>query len=207
MLSKSKSDIVKDVRICMDEENTNASDLLNGTDSKEMDNLIESKLPEAYRAVHMAAAEHLLEPTVEEKNITAIDGVSSVDIPRQDALRLLSVRVDGWSRGVSDFVKESDRAYAELHNPITTGQPYNPKVAIVDKDASNYTLELYGVKDAVSKVRIASVGDYQPTTDNKVSIATKVYRAMVYYAAGLTYQSYKDAHGDVLINQAMQMIK
>ena len=205
MTIKPESDIVTDVRICMDEENTNASDLLNGTDSKEMNNLIKSKLPEAYRAVNMAAAEHLLEPTVEEKNITATGGVPSVEIPRQSALRLLSVRVDGWSRGVSDFVKESDRAYAELHNPITTGQPYNPKVAIVDKDASNYRLELYGVKDAVSTVRITSVGDY-PTTGS-VSIATKVYRAMVYYAAGLTYQAYKDAHGDVLMNQAMQMIK
>lgn len=202
---KTEGAIVTDVRMCMDEENANAADLMNGTDSKEMDHLIESKLPEAYRAVHMAAAEHLLEPTVKEENITATDGVWSVNIPRQSALRLLSVRVDGWARGVSDFVKESDRAYAELHNPITTGQPYNPKVAIVDKNASNYTLELYGVKNAVSTVRITSVADYP--TSGSVSIATKVYRAMVYYAAGLTYQAYKDAHGDVLMNQAMQMIK
>lgn len=212
MLKKSAEEIVRDVRICMDEAASNESEFLSTTDQEELDVLIASKMSDAYKVIHLSASPQLLTSKIEEMTSASDNmGVVRVDVPKT-VLRVLGVTINGWSRYVSEFILWTDRAYAELKNPITTGTMDNPKVAILEKDADNYTLELYSSDKDEATVVLYTIPEwgYNVSSEDeteKFEISEKVYSAIVYYIAGLVYKTYKDVHGDVMMGQALQMIE
>lgn len=210
-------EIVQDVRMCMDEAAENEAEFLLSTDQEEMDALIRSKLVDAYRSIHMAANPLLLTPVIEEKEVTSdARGVVRVDIPNTYA-RILGVALDGWSRYVSEFVGHMDASYAELKNPITTGTKDNPRAALLAKQDCK-VLELYSTdKETPTTCTLETIPDWGYNTEvveategesEKVlyKISRKVYRAFVHYAAGLVFQTYKDAHGDALMQLGLAMV-
>lgn len=203
--------------MCMDEAAENEAEFLLSTDQEEMDALIRSKLVDAYRSIHMAANPLLLTPVIEEKEVTSdARGVVRVDIPNTYA-RILGVALDGWSRYVSEFVGHMDASYAELKNPITTGTKDNPRAALLAKQDCK-VLELYSTdKEAETTCTLETIPDWGYNTEvveateeesEKVlyKISRKVYRAFVHYAAGLVFQTYKDAHGDALMQLGLAMV-
>lgn len=211
-------DIVQDVRMCMDEAAENEAEFLLSTDQEEMDALIRSKLVDAYRSIHMVANPLLLTPVIEEKEVKSDErGVVRVDILNTYA-RILGVALDGWSRYVSEFVGHMDASYAELKNPITTGTKDRPRAALLAKDEDYKTLELYSTdKGADTTCTLETIPDWGYNTEvveategesEKVlyKISRKVYRAFVHYAAGLVFQTYKDAHGDALMQLGLAMV-
>lgn len=210
-------EIVQDVRMCMDEAAENEAEFLLSTDQEEMDALIRSKLVDAYRSIHMVANPLLLTPVIEEIAVKGDErGVVRVDIPDTYA-RILGVALDGWSRYVSEFVGHMDASYAELKNPITTGTKDNPRAALLAKQDCK-VLELYSTdKGADTTCTLETIPDWGDNTEvveateeesKKVlyKISRKVYRAFVYYAAGLVFQTYKDAHGDALMQLGLAMV-
>lgn len=202
-MQKSNAEIVKDVRVCMDESGTDESVWLSSTDNETLDEVIKSKLAEAYRWVNVYADEYLLDPNVSTKNISVSNGKATLDVP-YTTLRVLGIKVPSWGRYVSEYIRATDKAYAELQNPITTGTKDNPRVAVVNGGGGNYTYELYGVSSADTKATVYAIDGWDDDNNN---ISDKVYDAMVMYCAGLVFKTFKDAHGDVLMNQAMTMIK
>lgn len=203
--------------MCMDEAAENEAEFLLSTDQEEMDALIRSKLVDAYRSIHMAANPLLLTPVIEEKEVTSdARGVVRVDIPNTYA-RILGVALDGWSRYVSEFVGHMDASYAELKNPITTGTKDNPRAALLTKQDCK-VLELYSTdEEAPTTCTLETIPDWGYNTEvveatdeepKKVlyKISRKVYRAFVHYAAGLVFQTYKDAHGDALMQLGLAMV-
>lgn len=214
MISKSAENIIEDVRVFMDEAASNEAEFLSTTDQQELDSLIWSQIPDAYRAIHLSADSLLLTPTVEERKETSDGmGVVCVDVPR-NILRVLGVTLSGWNRYVSEFIRGTDILYAELKNPITTGTMDNPKAAVLDKDSDNYRLELYSYnKEAEATIVLHTIPEWgynvsseEDAEEAKYQISKKVYSAMICYTAGLVYKVYKDSHADVLIGQALQMI-
>jgi hypothetical protein len=201
-MQKRNAEIVEDVRKCMDESDTNSSAMLGSTDNEVLNDIIESKLAEAYRWVNMYADEYLLDPVVSENGITRKGDKATLEMP-YTTLRVLGIKLPSWGRYVSEFVRATDRAYAELQNPITTGTKDNPRVAVVNV-GKNYMYELYGASDTDIKATVYHIKGWIEDDNN---ISDKVYDAMVTYCAGLVFKTFKDAHGDVLINQAMTMIK
>lgn len=203
-MQKSNAEIVKDVRLCMDESAENVSELIGSTDNEELDKIIESKLAEAYRWVNVSADDLLLEPENKtESVITDNKGVARLNVP-YTILRVLGIKLPSWSRYVSTYIRATDKAYAELSNPITTGTKDNPKVAILNNgDGYGYTFELYGGSGTETATYLY-IDDWK---DDNNDISDKVYDAMVTYCAGLTFKTFKDAHGDVLMNQAIANIK
>lgn len=223
MLRLSVDEIVRDVRLCMDEAADNEAEFLLSADQEEMDNLIKSKIADAYRSVHLIANPSLLTTTIEHKEVESDEkGVVRVDVPKTYA-RIVGVTLDGWSRYVSEFVSNMDKAYAELKNPITTGSKDNPKAALVEKDLERQTLELYSIEKDKSSTCVLSIipdwgyniyeeetpGGEEPTEGAEsalYNISRKVYRAVVYYTAGLVFQTYKDAQGDTLMQLGLAMV-
>lgn len=202
MTTKSINTIVEDVLLCMDEADLNSAELIDGDDAEEVKEIIQSKLADAYRWANLVADEMLLEP---EERVATLTG-KAFTVP-YSTLRVLGVKADDWNRYVSTFIRATDKAYAELSNPITTGTKDNPKVAVVNKGGTNgYSYELYST-DA-SKATYTFISDWNDTLDGtqNVNVSSRVYNAMVAYAAGLTFKAFKDAHGDALINQATTMI-
>lgn len=194
-------DIVADVKVCFDEIGLNDAEFLTGTDNAEMDTIIASKIGDALRFVGLHADVGYLEPTVIEESVTAENGVVDYKLP-DDFLRMIYAQLSDWLFAVTEPIFYTEKEYATLKNPITTGYPDNPKVAIT----ADKHLELYTTKRSDVKLSFGYIGEAKPNNNNEWPIPEKVYRGVVYYIAGLTLLTYKDAHADALMNQAMMMI-
>ena len=114
-------------------------------------------------------------------------------------LALLSFSIAAYLYGKIYY---TEKEYATLKNPITTGYPDNPTVAIT----ADKHLELYTTKRSDVKLSFGYIGEAKPNDNNEWPIPDKLHRAVIYYIAGLTLLTYKDAHADSLINIALQMI-
>lgn len=202
MQYKSVGDIVADVKVCFDEIGLNDAEFLTGTDNTEMDTIIESKIGDALRFVGLHADVGYLEPTViDEENPTVKDGVVDYKLP-DDFFRMIYARLSDWLFAVTEPIFYTEKEYATLKNPITTGYPDNPKVAIT----ADKHLELYTTKSSDVKLTFGYIGEAKPNADNAWPIPDKLHRAIIYYIAGLTLLTYKDAHADALLNMAITIM-
>lgn len=217
---RSVSDIVSDVRMCIDELGLDESQFVGGTEDAELEAVIESKIEDALRYVYLNGSLDVLEFTW-MKGEASVSDKEHVDIPLPaNLLRLCVVNVDGWPP-MYKAIRGEDREYMMLKNPITTGYPDNPKMAIVTKayaaatpasegegvsESTNNVLELYGYPDKVSTPYLVAYMPEPSKVNDKYDIPAKAYRGVVYYTAGLTLLTYKDAHADALMNQAISLI-
>lgn len=219
MLKQSLESIVSDVRVCIDENASNEAEFLFRSDDTELDTIIKSKIEDAIRYALRNANLSFLEPTVQDYKVNIVgNGVKYARVTLEEKfLRFVSVKSEGWAHHVSEPILSTDRAYATLKNPITTGHLDNPKAAII-LDGGKKLLELYGmpqkdddnpiVKVTLSYISDVHIGKPDETTGTVYcDIPNKVYRGVIYYTAGATLQAFKDAHGDALISQATQMIQ
>lgn len=206
--------IVSDVQTCIDEIAKNDAEWLLGQDAEEMDGIIKSKIYDAVRFVFLHADLGLLELTWDTNKTTKVQEGSNVAIVKLDnVLRIVYARLKGWIRALSEPIIYTDKEYATLLNPITTGHPDNPKMA-VNETATGKQLELYGVETSgdvnyeLGYMPEPAEANGTGNNENKkvYNIPEKVYRGVVYYTAGLTLLTYKDAHADALMNQAIEMI-
>lgn len=220
-MATSVDTIIDDVKKCIDEIGNNESEWMNDNDNKEMNSIITSKIEDALRFVYMNADSSLLDLTwKDDSELTKLPTHSTSDktsyyecLLADDVLRLCYVKATGWQFHLTEPILYTDKEYATLKNPITTGYPDNPKMALVFKKKDNNenanenakVLELYGVEGESPTVSIAYMAEPK-ATDNNYDIPSKVYRAAVYYVAGLTLLTYKDSHADSLFNQALIMI-
>lgn len=204
--------IVSDVQTCIDEIAKNDAEWLLGQDAEEMDGIIKSKIYDAVRFVFLHADLGLLELTWKNGSVSATGNMAVVPLDNS-VLRICYAKLGGWIRALSEPIIYTDKEYATLLNPITTGHPDNPKMA-VNETSEGKQLEMYGVETSGN---VEYELGYMPEpaeadgTGNNVgkkvyNIPEKVYRGVVYYTAGLTLLTYKDAHADALMNQAIEMI-
>lgn len=199
--------IVSDVQTCIDEIAKNDAEWLLGQDAEEMDGIIKSKIYDAVRFVFLHADLGLLELVWANLEGT-VNGNRAIVSITDGVLRICYIHLAGWLRPLSEPILFSDKEYATLKNPITTGSPDNPKAAINlgPSLVTKRVLELYGVADPSDKGVLLGYMP-EPAEENGVyNIPEKVYRGVVYYTAGLTLLTYKDAHADALMNQAIEMI-
>lgn len=208
MRYESVDTIVEDVKVCFDEMGVNDADLLAGTDNMEMATIIESKIGDALRFVNLHADVGYLEPTVITANGTTLpvaNGVADYVLP-EDFLRMVYAKLDDWLFAVTEPIYYTDKEYATLKNPITTGYPDNPKVAIT----ADKHLELYTTKSTAAVLTFGYIGETEQISEGenkgKWPIPGKLYRAVIYYIAGLTLLTYKDAHADALLNMAITIM-
>ena len=201
MQYKSVGSIVADVKVCFDEIGLNDAEFLTGADNTEMDTIITSKIGDALRFVGLHADVGYLEPTVIEESVTAENGMVDCKLP-DDFLRMIYARLSDWLFAVTEPIFYTEKEYATLKNPITTGYPDNPKVAIT----ADKHLELYTTKSSDVNLTFGYIGEAKPNDDNEWPIPDKLHRAIIYYIAGLTLLTYKDAHADALLNMAITIM-
>lgn len=201
MQYKGVDSIVADVKVCFDEIGLNDAEFLTDTDNAEMDTIITSKIGDALRFVGLHADVGYLEPTVIDESVTAENGVVDYKLP-DDFLRLIYAQLSDWLFAVTEPIFYTEKEYATLKNPITTGYPDNPKVAIT----ADKHLELYTTKSSDVKLTFGYIGEAKPNVNNEWPIPDKLHRAIIYYIAGLTLLTYKDAHADALLNMAITIM-
>jgi hypothetical protein len=209
---KKTSDIVQDVRVCIDEIAVNDAEWLSDQDDKELSTIIKSKIEESLRYVLLTADLSFLEPKVEEMDMVIKEnGLKYASINLDDTfLRFVSAYVDGWSHRVTEPILNNEKVYATLKNAITTGYPDNPKVALIIDVGEGKELELYGIPEGETQARIAYIQDVATSKDQDDSeqyyIPTKVYRGLIYYIAGATLAVFGDARSENFMTMALPLI-
>lgn len=205
----SVSEIVEDVKTCLDEIGFNDSEFLSGSDNMEMDSIIESKTEDAIRFVYQTADVSLLELEWKDGKADVDDDDENMAVVTlgDEVLRVCYAKLSGWIRALTEPILYSDDEYASLKNVITTGYPDNPKMAI-NIEGGTKVLEMYGVKGSYPAYKLGYMKEPSVSNDGYgcYQIPDKVYRGVVYYTAGLTLLTFKDSHADSLMNQAIQMI-
>lgn len=208
MADKSVDTIVSDVRVCLDEIGINEAELIGGTDSRDMDDIIKSKIPDAIRYVYLNADLALISPSFKSGEAGSDrNGMVAISIDNT-FLRLVYAKLEDWAFSATEAIMHTDKRYATLKNPITTGYPDNPKAAICEDDGGvQRTLELYSSAIKGGNVEyIYGYIDNPSMVGDKYNIDDKVYRAVVYHAAGLTLLTFKDAHADAMFNMALTLM-
>lgn len=185
--------IVKKVRVKLDEIELNESEMMGSdTDNANLDEIIKSCIPEAFRSVAMLADPSMLEGTDGSGLTLTIDSgmVGHVELP-DSVLRVLNVRLSSWIAACSDLVDENSQEYKMQSNRWACGNPNRPVAALVHTSAGR-ELELYkaaSVSDTLKSFNyVAAVTD----TDTSIKVSEQTSDAFIYFVAGLTMTSLRE---------------
>lgn len=150
MLRVAVDDLVRDVRIALDENALQNAYIQFDRDNLELDDVIKAKLPEAARDITEAASVDSLEPEVMAVGVSPIDGGGILSIP-DDFLRIVSLKMKGWNRSVTFIAEEGSDIEFMQRNPYTRGTATKP-VCVFTKDADGKkAIEYFGVASEVDK--------------------------------------------------------
>lgn len=137
---------------------------------------------------------------------------------KAEFFRLVEATLSDWHYAQKDIIWNTDKEYAMLKNPYTTGTPERPKVAarkVLQGTEWDVVLELYSTRVAnggtwsvsycaVPEISTRSVTSGGVTTSiEEINISRKLVEALEYYTAGLTLATFKDSHADAMFNMAL----
>ena len=183
------AEVMRDVRIAMDQNNTSYQLLADGDiDTLSLDDIVRSKIPEAVRRVHTAAPTYMLESGhyFGDELYWADKNSGWVLLP-DDFLRLIVFRMSDWERAVYTAISTDDPDYEKQSGRFAgiRGTAQKPVCAIAIRPEGR-VLEFYSSKSTEAKV---AQGTYIPLPCidecGGIDISPRCYRAVVYMAAAL----------------------
>lgn len=189
-------EIVKKVRAKLDEIGMNESEMMDtDIDNANVDAVIKSNIPEAYRFVTLYADSEMLEGKDGSSASISVgdDMVARVSVPK-DFLRLLAIRLSSWNSSCSELVRESSTEYRIASNKWTGGNQYKPVAALVNGSAGR-SIELFKAASKDDKLAFT----YIPTlvdSATSVDISEQTVNAFIYYVAALTLKAFREEISD-----------
>lgn len=190
----------EEIRIALDQNMNSAQLIATGDiDTLSLDQIIESKIPEAARVVLRDAPSYLLDggvafgDSIEWFSRAGIGG-GYILLP-EDFLRLVSFQMSDWSRAVTSAILEDDPFY-ELQSsryPGVRGNPQKPVVAL-SQQPIGLVLEFYSCTGGADVyVKRATYIPTPTISSGQITFCEKLKPAIVYYAAYLTALSINQA--------------
>ena len=189
------AEIVRDVRIALDQNNCSTPLLATGDiDTLTLDELIENKIADATRVVENQAPAYMLEGGIDFSGSVGWHGEHGLGsgymhLP-DDFLRLVSFKMSDWSRSVSTAITDEDPLYDRQSSRFAgiRGCPQKPVVAIVTQPIGQ-VLEFYSCNGGADVfVRRARYIPIPKIVDGNIDICKKLKPAVVYYTAALVAQ-------------------
>lgn len=182
-------DVMRDVRICLDQNMT--SELLLATedvDTLALDDIVRSKILEAVVRVHTEAPTYLLEAGHNFGDAVYWGEQESgwVMLPR-DFMRLIVFEMSDWERAVYGAISTLDTEYELQRGRVKAlrGTAQKPVCAIASRPEGR-VLEFYSCKSESAYVRRAQYLPYPKIDRNEgIDICERCYTAVVYAAASL----------------------
>lgn len=185
MTRVSMVDLIRDVRIALDENAEQSSYIQSNADNLELDDIIGAKLPEAARDVTEQADVEMLEPETMATVLTVTDGGGRLTVP-DDFLRLVSLKMKEWNRSVTVVAGEGSDIELMQRNRYTRGTAMKP-VCVTAFDASGKkVLEFFGKGTVVERALYMPI----PAVENGyLPISRLLRQAIVRRTAGLVLLS------------------
>lgn len=193
MKTLTKEDIVKQVRVKLDEIGLNESGMMDAdSDNCNLDAVIESCINEAYRLVAMNADVSLLEgKTMSDATMTiGSDLVGRVQLPA-DFLRLVNARLSSWHSSYSKLISEDEPLYRMQSNKWVSATPDCPVAAIVHRSGGK-ELELFKAANTNDTLSVLTYIAAYPESEESVALSDQTVEAFIYYVAGLTMVTFKE---------------
>lgn len=187
------TDLVKEVRVTLDENRKESSYVTNTTDNMELNEMIRSKLVEATRSILEVCPLNMLE--LQEITIAAAshtensDGSGHVVLP-DNFLRLGLFKLSSWGRGVTNVAEEGSAEERRQHNPLTMGSPLKP-VCVWGRNAlGKLTIEYYSAgRDGDAYNHDVEKALFVPlpslTADDKLDVPGVLRFSIIHFCAGL----------------------
>lgn len=179
------NELIREVRIALDENAVQTEYMEENADNLELDDIIRAKLPEAVRDVTEAASVELLEPVVMTTEVATTDGGGTLTVP-EDFLRIVSLKMEGWNRSVTTIAGEGSDIDLMQRNRYSRGTAMKP-VCVMSHDASgNKVIEYFGASSGVERALYMPL----PKIENGVLPISRLLRqAIVRRTAGLVLLS------------------
>lgn len=182
-------DVMRDVRICLDQNMTNEQLLLTGDiETLALDDIIRSKIIDAVVRVHCNAPTYLLEEGHNFGDAIFWNDLESgwVLLPH-DFMRLIEFEMSDWERAVFTAISPTDSAYALQRQRIKAlrGTAQKP-VCVISSRPEGKVLEFYSCKSTAAYVRRAQYLPYPEIDRNGgIDICERCYTAVIYAIASL----------------------
>jgi hypothetical protein len=210
------SDIIRDVRVAIDNNDTSLQmpNNLIDIDTLTLEQIIESKVADAARVVESTAPFYLLDSGKAFGDSIGWDGEAGygsghIHLP-DDFLRLVTFQMSDWSYPVSEAITEEDEEYAMQRSRYAgiKGSPQKPVVAVVQQPIG-LVLEFYscysGENAYIKRARYIPI---PRVIDGGIDLCEKLRPAIVYYTAYMVALSIKD--GDLataMLNQSKELMQ
>lgn len=182
-------DILRDVRIAIDENKTNEQLIADeDIDTLMLDDIITSKVIDGVKRVHSEAPVYLL-----DGGYNFGDGIywgemeSGWCLLPDDFMRLVVFQMDDWERAVYHAISEDDKEYQLQSSRFkgVRGTAQRPVCAVAIRPEGR-ALEFYSCKSTDAKVKRAVYLPYpRIDEDNGVEICERCYQSVVYMIASL----------------------
>ncbi len=186
------SEIIKQVRWCVDEESG-----YQDYEDTYFDNIIKSKIGVALRWCAMFADVSLLNDgtknsLTKDVVITCSAETKHFDLP-SDVLRITRVRVSNWHKAVMSFIAEDSSEYLLQSDETGKGTYDRPVAALIATTPTR--IELYPAAPVGATISYSVI--YWPsidtsTTTSDVPIPSKLEGAFIYYLAFLVMTAHCD---------------
>ena len=200
MVAVKITDIITDVKLALDENESTSNVLLADTDQLQMDALIRSKIVDAVRYIHQAAPISMLEGTSPNPLPTpgqvtgGQDGACTVALP-DDFMRLVIFQMSDWKRPVVTPIADTDPLYAMQGSDYVgiRGGVKKPVAVLTTSLGGKKMLEAYSSEGTVAKLVYLPIPSIAGTSPNEtIAICTQLYQPVIYHCAGLVAMTYKD---------------
>lgn len=205
------ADIVSRVRRTINEARVNDSEFYTGADESELDSIIAAHVLEALNFVHGTADPDLLDAGETATHVTGTRELGSyfvgvVAVPGY--LRLKSLRVQGWSKALTEMQSDEEDEYAKQSDPYACGTPERPAAFLsVNLENGERQIELYSLPKIDSSVRVEYMTFVEDTgADDGIDVSAKLEDAYIYYLSGLVLTVLNDQHADDMFNLAMALM-
>ncbi len=205
-------DIIKDIRICLDQNMKSESLMeIGDIDTLALDEIIKSKILEAVQRVHMESPNYLLElgHNFGDAVYWAEKESGWVLLP-EDFMRLVVFEMDDWETAVYQAISTDDPEYEKQHSRFKAlrGTSQRPVCAIAIRPEGR-VLEFYSCKSKRAQVSRAVYIPYPKIDANQgVDISERCYTAVVYTAAGLTLMTCGEVEkGNAVSEMAQTFLK
>ena len=203
MQSVTLSDVIREVKIILDENITEVSVLTDDPDQLQLKDHIKARVVDAVRQIHEAADSSLLDdglliplevsgqPTIQVNP----DGTGYVALP-DDFMRLVIFKMTKWKRPVVVAISDTDPGYFLQKSRFMgiRGGVDKPVCAITTGEASKvlefYSLPAGETDTSVEKARYLPLPKIE--VDDTIKMCRKLVRPIYYQCAALVALSLKD---------------
>ncbi len=208
------SEIIKQVRWCIDEESNNTSDLTDERDDLYMDNIIRAKINDALHWLAITAASSsvlsdskLIGTTTSTIKVTDYDATRNIGVITMDenteVINISRVRGDSWYKAVAPIEDTDDEALM-MFDDTSMGTVDRPQAAIMRETPIRILLQPKTTEAVISYVGLPK--NVNTDSETEISVPDKLKNAFVYYIAFLLLSAYDDTKASQMYTIALQQL-